>query len=70
SLSTDMWSEWIESGWLVDLNVLLLDQLVSLGIQADQIKWLNLDTKSDLRFHSHRRDRELSGRQISFIARL
>jgi YfiH family protein len=69
-LNIENWSEKLDSGWLIDLNVLLLDQLISSGIERDQITWLNLDTKSDLRFHSYRRDRELSGRQISFIARL
>jgi YfiH family protein len=66
----DVWAEKKGDGWLIDLNSLILDQLQTVGIGSEQITWLNYDTKSDLRFHSFRRDRDLSGRQFNFIARL
>lgn len=70
TLDGSLWSEKTASGWLVDLNPILNQQLLEIGVDSNQLHWLNLDTKSDLRFHSHRRDRELAGRQLSFIARL
>lgn len=52
----------------VDLNALVLGQLSESGIPRDLIDVLAIDTKMDLRFHSHRRDRENAGRQLSFIS--
>ncbi len=53
--------------FLVDLNAIVKSQAQEYGINPDQIFDLKKDTKSDLKFHSHRRDKEKSGRQISFI---
>lgn len=69
TLSPEAWSIKSQTGWHVDLNSLVREQLRLSGINGSQIHWLNLDTKVDLRFHSHRRDKELAGRQLSFIAR-
>ena len=51
-----------------DLNSLLKLHLEELDIPSENIFNLFLDTKSDLRFHSFRRDKEKSGRQLSFIS--
>lgn len=54
---------------LVDLNLIVKAQLQSEGITADHIFNLHIDTVSDSFFHSHRRDKEKAGRQVSFICR-
>lgn len=54
---------------LLDLNLVATTQLISWGIQAEKITNLNIDTFEDLNFHSHRRDKEKAGRQISFAAK-
>lgn len=53
-----------------DLSVILDSQLKSIGVNTMTIHKCFFDTKTDLRFHSYRRDHELSGRQISFITRI
>lgn len=53
----------------VDINAIAKQQLARHHIQADQIFDLHINTVTDLRFHSHRRDREKAGRQLSFILR-
>ncbi|MBX3040467.1 MAG: polyphenol oxidase family protein [Bdellovibrionaceae bacterium] len=53
---------------LVNLRAIAHQQIRELGLQ--QIEDLDFDTKTDLRFHSHRRDREKAGRQLSFSCRL
>jgi hypothetical protein len=50
---------------LVDLNQVIRTQLQNCNIVFD----LHIDTFVDPRFHSHRRDKEKSGRQISFISK-
>lgn len=55
---------------LVDLNKILRLQLRSLSIEESKIFDVHLNTFSDPRFHSHRRDRERAGRQLSFICRV
>lgn len=52
---------------LVDLNQVLKTQLENSGLSIDRVYNLSLDTLTDPRFHSHRRDKEKAGRQISFI---
>lgn len=52
----------------VDLDALVLKQLTESGVAREGIGVLAIDTKTDFRFHSHRRDRENAGRQLSFIA--
>lgn len=56
--------------YLFDLNYLLKIHLEELDIPSENISTLYLDTKSDFRFHSYRRDKEKSGRQMSFICLL
>ncbi len=67
----DFSANWIqttaENKFLVDLHQLIKSQLQEVGVSADHLSTLFLDTKTDLRFHSYRRDKEKSGRQISFI---
>lgn len=50
----------------VDLNAIMKSQLQGCGLPPDQVFDLHFDTMADPRFHSYRRDREKSGRQISF----
>ncbi len=54
---------------LVDLNQIAKEQLIQAGIPFDNVYGLQLDTFSNLDFHSHRRDKEKAGRQLSFICR-
>jgi copper oxidase (laccase) domain-containing protein len=54
---------------LLDLHKVVLTQLSQSGIQQDNVHSLFIDTMTDLRFHSHRRDKEKAGRQLSFISR-
>jgi YfiH family protein len=54
---------------LVDLNQVMKTQLQEAGIAFDNLYNLHLDTLSDHRFHSFRRDKEKSGRQLSFICK-
>lgn len=53
---------------LVDLNQVMKTQLQSCGIAFDNLSNLHIDTFTDPRFHSHRRDKEHAGRQLSFIS--
>lgn len=52
---------------LLDLNQVVKAQLQKKGIVADRVFDLHIDTFSNSDFHSHRRDKEKAGRQISFI---
>ncbi len=54
---------------LVDLNQVLRTQLQNCGVAFDNLYNLHIDTFIDPRFHSYRRDKEKSGRQISFICK-
>lgn len=54
---------------LVDLNKIVLTQLSQSRISSNQIHNFPKDTFRDLKFHSHRRDKEKAGRQLSFICR-
>jgi YfiH family protein len=56
--------------FLVDLKSIVVHQLEEMGLNANQIYSLDLNTFRDERFHSYRRDKEDSGRQISFIVKL
>lgn len=55
---------------LLDLHKVVLTQLEQSGINAENIQSLFIDTFKDPRFHSHRRDKEKAGRQLSFICRI
>lgn len=63
--------EWIQKigshKYLIDLNNVVKAQLQEASIQPDHLFNLFIDTKTDPNFHSYRRDKEKSGRQISFI---
>ncbi len=51
----------------VDLETIARIQLTSFGIPNQQIVSVGIDTVSDLRWSSFRRDREQAGRNLSFI---
>ncbi|MBX2988205.1 MAG: polyphenol oxidase family protein [Bdellovibrionaceae bacterium] len=53
---------------LIDLNAIVRRQLAECAVNPATTVDLGFDTRTDERFHSHRRDREQSGRQMSFIA--
>ena len=53
----------------VDLHQVVKTQLQQENILADNVFSLHIDTVTDPRFHSYRRDKEKSGRQVSFICR-
>jgi YfiH family protein len=53
----------------LDLNLVVQTQLQQSGIQSDKVFCLFIDTYSNSEFHSHRRDKERAGRQVSFITR-
>lgn len=55
--------------FLVDLNAIVKLQVSEFEVPTDQIFNLLLDTFSDLRLHSFRRDKEQAGRQLSFVVR-
>ena len=69
-LERDLWLNETSEGLKANLSLILLQQLQSCGVPQTQIHALNLDTKTDSRFHSFRRDKEISGRQLSFIAKI
>lgn len=52
----------------MNLFSILSHQLQKLGLDPNQIQFFEKNTVTDAEFHSHRRDREKSGRQLSFIA--
>lgn len=54
----------------VDLNKVVKEQLRLEGINEEHIYTLHIDTFTNKDFHSHRRDRENAGRQLSFIIRI
>lgn len=53
---------------LLDINQVVKEQLSQEGVPFDHIHSLHMDTFDNLLFHSHRRDKEKAGRQISFIS--
>lgn len=54
---------------LVDLHQVVRTQLEQEGVDLGNLFSLHIDTVTDPQFHSHRRDKEKAGRQISFICR-
>ncbi|WP_374029421.1 peptidoglycan editing factor PgeF [Bdellovibrio bacteriovorus] len=58
-----------ESKSLVDLNQVVRTQLLQEGVEMERVFDLHIDTFTNPDFHSHRRDKEKAGRQISFICR-
>lgn len=55
---------------LLNLNLVAREQIISQRIPLENIWDIQRDTVSSNDFHSYRRDRNESGRQISFIARI
>lgn len=53
----------------VDLNLVVRTQLHNAGLNLENVFDLHIDTVENTDFHSYRRDKENSGRQISFICR-
>lgn len=58
-----------ENKFFLDLATIVDQQFKSLKI-AYKMHTLKIDTVTDKRFHSYRRDKQASGRNLSFIARL
>jgi len=54
---------------LVDLHQVMRTQLQNCGVTHENLFSLHIDTFVDRRFHSHRRDKEKAGRQLSFICK-
>lgn len=52
---------------LVSLIDILKNQLTDVGIKESNIHFLDSDTVTNFDYHSYRRDKENSGRQLSFI---
>ncbi len=59
--------EYKNKKYFVDLNLSIKLQLEEFEIQPDHLFDLHIDTYIDQRFHSFRRDKEISGRQLNFI---
>lgn len=55
--------------WYVDLTQIVMAEIKATGIDST-ISLLPFDTMTDEKFHSYRRDKHNSGRNLSFIARL
>lgn len=58
-----------EEKYLVDLEKIVLSQILK-ATQSLNVDTLSLDTKTNLELHSYRRDKENSGRNLSFIAKI
>ena len=59
-----------ESGFMVDLKNIIESQIAYSKFSIASTYTLDIDTKTDLRFHSFRRDKAASGRNLSFITLL
>lgn len=58
-----------ENKFYIDLKTIVKSQIQSVAIPF-HLHELTVDTVSDTRLHSYRRDKQTSGRNLSFIARL
>lgn len=56
--------------FLLDLSRVVAAQIADAGVTPESLWVSTEDTKTTLRYHSHRRDREKSGRQHSYVASL
>jgi YfiH family protein len=54
--------------YLVDLHRIFEFQMKSLGINLNNVTWEKIDTATSPEHHSFRRDKEASGRMLSFIS--
>lgn len=66
----DYYQELPSGKFLVDLNSITSTQLQNMGVVNENIINLHIDTVAELDFHSHRRDKEKAGRQLSFICHI
>ena len=66
-MDSEVFTQNTEGKFQVDLSKIVKSQAQEHEVSLDHFFDLNLDTKSDHRFHSHRRDKEKAGRQLSFI---
>jgi YfiH family protein len=57
-----------DKSW-VDLNLIIQRQMTDMGISKTKIFCEKVDTKTESRYHSFRRDSIRAGRQLSFIAK-
>lgn len=57
----------VKNKYYVDLAGSLIQQIKKLGIQQDHIFILDKDTKTNSNYHSYRRDKEKSGRNLTAI---
>ncbi len=65
---SQLWEKVSETKSLVDLHQVLKMQLQECGIDAHHCHFEFKNTVTDLNYHSFRRDKDNSGRQLSFIA--
>ncbi len=56
-----------EGKWLFDNHRAIVDQLLSAGLVPHNITVDDACTITDLRYHSYRRDKGLSGRMLAFV---
>jgi polyphenol oxidase len=63
-----LWEKISDTKSLVDLHQILKGQLQECGIDAHHCHYEFKNTVTDLNYHSFRRDKDNSGRQLSFIA--
>lgn len=56
--------------YLLDLSCAVVAQIAEAGFTPESLWISSEDTMTTLRYHSHRRDREKSGRQHSFVTSL
>ncbi len=69
AITSDVVTQNTKDKFQVNLTEIVKAQAQEFEVSLDHFFDLNLDTKTDERFHSHRRDKEKAGRQISFILR-
>lgn len=67
SSAADFASARTDGKYLIDLNGVVKSQLQDFDLAADRVFDLHIDTKTDLSYHSYRRDGVLAGRNLSFI---
>lgn len=70
NLNKDIHFQKTETGYLVNLDSILKSQVNSCLTDFKNFESLLIDTKTDLLFHSFRRDKSEAGRNLSFIALL
>lgn len=57
------------SKFYFNLELAAINQLLYAGLLKERIFTFDIDTRTDTKWHSFRRERELSGRNLSYIAR-